>query len=1606
RNKSDSLPTQSRKSLETQRKCVSVSLLLLLEQNLLHIRPETDLKKSRVCLREMDESEPYIEAQEYLEKIIQMNFIQDQELCQNQGSNSKNEQHNTDHTDSHGKDIQHHNPDIHQELDLDPDKEGQVLSLDTRQQVNINCEKHDLDLNRDQPVFDPSQKNNEINLIQVQMDMDQNQDKQDLGLNQYKQDLGLNQDKQDLHVNQGNKKQELNQDKQDLGLNQNKQELHLNQDKQDLDLNLDKQDRVLNQDKQELHVNQGNQKQELNQDKQDLGLNQDKQNLDLNQNKKDQDLNQDKQKLHLNQDNQQLHLNQDNQELHLNQDKQDLDQNLDKQELDLNQDKQELDLNQDKQERHLNQDKQELHLNQDKQELDLNQDKQELDLNQDKQELHLNQDKQELDLDQHKLELDLNKDKQELDLNQRKLELEIIQGKQELDLNQEKQQFHLNPDRRVLNLNQDKQELDLNQRKLELDIIQGKQELDLNQEKQELDLNQDKQELDLNQDEQELHLNQDKQELDLDQHKLELDLNKDKQELDLNQRKLELDIIQGKQEQDLNQEKQELDLNQDKQELDLNQRKLELDIIQDKQEPHLNQDKQELDLNQEKQELNLNQDKQELDLNQNKQELELNQDKQELDLIQEKQQLDLNQDRQVLNLNQDKQELYVKQNQQELDLNQDKQELDLNQDKQELDLNQDKQELDLNQEKQQLDLNQDRQVLNLNQNKEELDVNQNKQELGVNEDKWVLDLNHGKWELVLNKGYRELDLNQDKNELDPIQENHELSQNEEKQELDLNQDTQGTNLALKKMVTDFNQDKQDQELKVMPDQENIANIKQELKVLDQELQKHDNLDSGLHVHSKDSDRGLPLQKEDPLPSIPLDTVDSDIGIPLVPVTGPCSPLSFASVPWESLQTKPELSIVGCDSVHVNQRQDRSLDLGSSDLVLVSDLDLHSSDLLSSENRSSPSQNKKSSRSQEEKKHKETFNQREESCLTMDQSQNIVITQRTEPNEAMVAGLERPNREPEETSNDEKSKINQSLDSLCDANQALDHSENKERVKSPAVPKHNCKLENGLVPVNQRFMDVSGGESSEHIQSSSLQTTSPEEDLPPQTELPIGSVFSKPRQDQDQTPGTPQKEETLVPCFNGTHDPVNRTEARQLAEKLHRLDGFQRTDVVRHLDKDNEFSCAVGEEYLSFFDFSSQTLEQALRSFLKEVVIIGETQERERVLQFFSSRFQQCNPKAFSSAGSVLALTCAVMLLNTDLHGQNVGKPMSSADFVLNLDGMNGGQNFSKELLKSLYSSIKSEPLEWAVKEEVLAQSLMPEVDGYLDRSLRSKSNPFQDLPHDTKATVFHRGFLNCKSQADIDGKRTPWGKRRWKAFYATLKGMVLYLQKDDYVKDCKSSEEVISVHHALAEREVKYTKRPHVFRLQTADWRVFLLQAPSQDQMESWIGRINLVSALFSSAPFPAADKQLQSHGAMLRSFQEDLDSIQKGVPEIQKPRGRELEEQRQREQYLLYEKCRYEVYLHVLEVWWKLDAHKTSVLDVAQVQDSSVSEALALFDETLRKDTLDPQMELTAAGLKRSLSSPSLEPQGPVTATIVKVRRNISERRTCRKILVPRQKL
>ncbi|CDQ70278.1 unnamed protein product [Oncorhynchus mykiss] len=124
--------------------------------------------------------------------------------------------------------------------------------------------------------------------------------------------------------------------------------------------------------------------------------------------------------------------------------------------------------------------------------------------------------------------------------------------------------------------------------------------------------------------------------------------------------------------------------------------------------------------------------------------------------------------------------------------------------------------------------------------------------------------------------------------------------------------------------------------------------------------------------------------------------------------------------------------------------------------------------------------------------------------------------------------------------------------------------------------------------------------------------------------------------------------------------ANGEAAKRLAKRLFTLDGFRKSDVARHLSK---------------------------KAFLRQFSLMGETQERERVLAHFSRRYLHCNPKRIPSEDGVHTLTCALMLLNTDLHGHNIGKRMSCTQFIGNLEGLNEGQDFSKDLLKVSHCTV-------------------------------------------------------------------------------------------------------------------------------------------------------------------------------------------------------------------------------------------------------------------------------------------------------------------------------
>ncbi|CAM1332038.1 efa-6 (predicted) [Pycnogonum litorale] len=441
-------------------------------------------------------------------------------------------------------------------------------------------------------------------------------------------------------------------------------------------------------------------------------------------------------------------------------------------------------------------------------------------------------------------------------------------------------------------------------------------------------------------------------------------------------------------------------------------------------------------------------------------------------------------------------------------------------------------------------------------------------------------------------------------------------------------------------------------------------------------------------------------------------------------------------------------------------------------------------------------------------------------------------------------------------------------------------------------------------------------------------------------------------------------------FHYSPKAIDMPSAVRLAKRLIQLDGFKKSDVSKHLSKNNDFARVVAEEYLSYFNFKGDSLDEALRKFLKKFALTGETQERERVLVHFSKRYLDCNPGIINSQDAVHTLTCALMLLNTDLHSDNVPRKMTCPEFIENLYGLNEGENYPREMLKNLYQSIKSHQLEWAVddddvggEEKVVTTSGDRNKNGNNSPSNISSvgSNPFLQIPNATNSKEYKKGYVMRKCCIDPNGKKTPVGKRGWRMFYATLRDMVLYLHKDEQGfrtnQLYENIQNSIRIHHSMATHAVDYKKKQHVFRLQTADMAQYLFQTSDSKELQSWIDTINFVASSLSAPPLASAvgsqkkfqrpllpvshtrfnmHDQLKSHEEHIAQIESDFQAHCSFPPE-RGSKARIVQDYRDKYSYLQNEIVRYNTYVYLLRS--KLPKH-------SDVETSLVETSITEHDE------------------------------------------------------------
>ncbi|KAH8584189.1 sec7 domain containing [Cryptosporidium sp. chipmunk genotype I] len=171
---------------------------------------------------------------------------------------------------------------------------------------------------------------------------------------------------------------------------------------------------------------------------------------------------------------------------------------------------------------------------------------------------------------------------------------------------------------------------------------------------------------------------------------------------------------------------------------------------------------------------------------------------------------------------------------------------------------------------------------------------------------------------------------------------------------------------------------------------------------------------------------------------------------------------------------------------------------------------------------------------------------------------------------------------------------------------------------------------------------------------------------------------------------------------------------------------QKVDVItlgEYLSKNKEWNNQVRAAYLSTFSFNRKSVVLALREVLSTFKLPGESQQIERIMESFSYEYfiQQdlCNKDCEQetsqiSQGSltrmiyyfehetnkqkiilldnndtIFILSYSIIMLNTDLHNNQVKNKMTIDEFIKNNKGINNGKDLPKDFLINIFETIKN-----------------------------------------------------------------------------------------------------------------------------------------------------------------------------------------------------------------------------------------------------------------------------------------------------------------------------
>lgn len=291
--------------------------------------------------------------------------------------------------------------------------------------------------------------------------------------------------------------------------------------------------------------------------------------------------------------------------------------------------------------------------------------------------------------------------------------------------------------------------------------------------------------------------------------------------------------------------------------------------------------------------------------------------------------------------------------------------------------------------------------------------------------------------------------------------------------------------------------------------------------------------------------------------------------------------------------------------------------------------------------------------------------------------------------------------------------------------------------------------------------------------------------------------------------------------------------------------------------------AILTHYLEGLDFAGLSLDEALRTMLREFRLPGEAQVIDRILEKFSQAYFIARGEAcgLKDSDAVFVFAFSIIMLNTDLHNPSVEKKLTLDQWKNNNRGINGGDHISHEVQEDVYNKIKQNEIrmqegdQW---EGEVVTFMAPKKSGWLFK-------------------MNHGGI------------------QRWSKHWFVLSEHVLYylnkpndehprliLPMDNIrVGRSRSDPQVIDFVSADGGK-IKCTKKLKEGSMQLQTYTDFTLKAPSPEEREEWfdaltqeinqdpvlrLQRLKSIAAKESYKASNEIDKQLKSTRAMKSVF-------------------------------------------------------------------------------------------------------------------------------------------